>query len=1073
MVDGSISNLHPVESTLPNATSVQAEAQGRRLRTGEVLADEFQTIHRKALNVLAWDRQEAILRDLPNGGRDKDGQDRILEAQYRESVHALGKPGEAGQVALCLSGGGIRSAAFALGILQGMARRHLLSKVHYLSTVSGGGYVGCWLTAWAHRAACSAKAKPLTDSTDEDGVAASVFKSLEESLGSRPPFNPEEPEPIRRMRFGQKYLTPRAGVGSIDTWAAGVTVLRNLLLNWVVFIPLLAALLLLPRIVDSALTLWMFWSAPPVPDVLSTANGHQRADPVSSLAWLLWPFSSDLNLWEHYRRLPPVAAWADSLAALCGLSGFVMAMANRPSTGALDLTLRKFILWVLIPVAFGAFFLLVAACNWRSNATTPTTGELCYWVGLSAILFVAVSVGVAAKRLGVRRCAQAVTRVGNRKNLARAEALRLRDLGYEIVALGASGASLGLMGWVGNYLRANGRAGELHDLRDVATFGVPWFLASLLVSQIVYTALVSRASFGERDREWMARASGIFGALAVGWAVFFWLVLYGFHELSDRWTLLIGAAGLSGGLTLAGASSSITKATTAAVAVKEKLPLSAVVTAFAISFTLVGTILLAHGTARAIAWAAPAVNIEDTVLPTDARAALGAGPADVTATPGERGLERTAAEARAEVVSQVRQRFLAALLAAAAMVALSSAASWFINVNHFSLHALYRNRLVRTFLGASNVEPVLNEAPERNAFDGFSETDNIRMGALWRDPESGGIRREGPFLVVNMALNLLAAQSQSWRERKAAPFVSTPLHTGADAVGYRASASYASNLAVRQAKRESEPPHGLTLGTAMAISGAAVSPNWGYHSSPITSFLMMLANLRLGWWLGNPASNQTWMRDGPSSSWRLFIQEALGQTSDREPFVYLSDGGHFDNLGIYEMVRRRCRTIIVSDASADPDCTLEDLGRTLRSISMDLGVSIEFEPIELRKRSADPLLQGIYCAIGIIRYPERPDTPETGTIIYIKPGLYLDAPADVRAYAAANSKFPHDTTANQWFTESQFESYRALGSHVVRTICGANSERTEMTVEQFIECAKRYVTAFGKKAQAGGDQQPL
>jgi hypothetical protein len=251
----------------------------------------------------------------------------------------------------------------------------------------------------------------------------------------------------------------------------------------------------------------------------------------------------------------------------------------------------------------------------------------------------------------------------------------------------------------------------------------------------------------------------------------------------------------------------------------------------------------------------------------------------------------------------------------------------------------------------------------------------------------------------------------------------------------------------------------------MAISGAAVSPNWGYHSSPVTSFLMMLANVRLGWWLGNPKNKKTWRYSGPSLSWRLFLQEALRWTDDEEPWVYLSDGGHFENLGLYEMVRRRCRTIIVSDAGADPKCTLEDLGNAVRKIAIDLGVKIEFDRIQLRRRS-ETALAGVYCASGKILYPEGNE----GRIVYFKPGFYgTEEPADVRAYAAANAKFPHESTINQWFDESQFESYRSLGAFVIGEIFRkSRNGKNDLTPRDFADRVHRYLEEFQRSQVNGG-----
>jgi hypothetical protein len=228
---------------------------------------------------------------------------------------------------------------------------------------------------------------------------------------------------------------------------------------------------------------------------------------------------------------------------------------------------------------------------------------------------------------------------------------------------------------------------------------------------------------------------------------------------------------------------------------------------------------------------------------------------------------------------------------------------------------------------------------------------------------------------------------------------------------------------------------------------------------------MMLANVRLGWWLGNPKHKKTWRYAGPSLSWRLFLQEALGWTDDEEPWVYLSDGGHFENLGLYEMVRRRCRTIIVSDAGADPKCTLEDLGNAVRKIAIDLGVKVEFDRIQLRRRS-ETALAGVYCASGKILYPEGSE----GRIVYFKPGFYgTEEPADVRAYAAANAKFPHESTINQWFGESQFESYRSLGSFVIGEIFRkARNGKNDLTPRDFAHRVHSYLEEFQRSQVNGG-----
>jgi hypothetical protein len=238
-------------------------------------------------------------------------------------------------------------------------------------------------------------------------------------------------------------------------------------------------------------------------------------------------------------------------------------------------------------------------------------------------------------------------------------------------------------------------------------------------------------------------------------------------------------------------------------------------------------------------------------------------------------------------------------------------------------------------------------------------------------------------------------------------------------VGFRATRDYAQDL---------------SLGTAMAISGAAASPSMGYHSSPALAFLLALFNVRLGWWLGNPECERTYRTESPKLGAWWLAQEMLGLTTDDKPYIYLSDGGHFENLGLYEMVRRRCRHVVLSDAGCDPNFEFEDLGNAVRKIRIDLGIEIEFAQLRLLKKRGEAVPDSPYIAMGVIKYPEiDPATGRNylGHILYLKPGVHQVEPADVGSYAAQCETFPHESTSDQWFSESQFESYRALGKHIM------------------------------------------
>jgi hypothetical protein len=319
--------------------------------------------------------------------------------------------------------------------------------------------------------------------------------------------------------------------------------------------------------------------------------------------------------------------------------------------------------------------------------------------------------------------------------------------------------------------------------------------------------------------------------------------------------------------------------------------------------------------------------------------------------------------------------------------------------------------------------------------------------------------------VLNFALNLVGGDKLAWQERKAESFTASPLHCGNYRLGYRRSEDYGG----RVKPGDDEGKRGISLGTSIAISGAFVSPNMGYmQSSPVIRFLMTLFNVRFGWWLGNPGRagegasdlTRTYDLNGPRLSIKPIVKEALGMTNDLSDYVYLSDGGHFENFGLYEMVLRRCRLVVVGDATSDAEYSFESLGQSLRKIRIDFGIPIEFKKFLITKPSRDE--KGVYAAIGSIKYHciDGGSAEETdGTLILIKPTLLGDETRDVLNYASQSGSFPQEFIGDQWFSESQFESYRALGSHIVDALCREergkiNDRNTFDDLNKFRKCVE-------------------
>lgn len=315
------------------------------------------------------------------------------------------------------------------------------------------------------------------------------------------------------------------------------------------------------------------------------------------------------------------------------------------------------------------------------------------------------------------------------------------------------------------------------------------------------------------------------------------------------------------------------------------------------------------------------------------------------------------------------------------------------NINALSLHSYYRGRLAHAYL------PVVD--------DEGADPLHFRLADV--DPDTGA-----PLHLINTTLNTSSSPREKLRSRRGDSLFLSPLYCGSAATGFRHCRDWLGG--------------NLSLSTAFAVSGAAVDPNTYATSSRSLSFLLTLLNLRLGYWTRNPASKRrsVWL----PGWYRFMFREMSGRgLAENRPDIHLSDGGHFENLGLYELVRRRCRYIIVCDAGADPEATLFDLGRAVQRVRADFGAEVELDA-EALQAGERPLRRA--CLLGRVQYADG----SAGEILYIKASLSADLSADIYAYWRANPEFPNQTTTDQFFDEMQFDSYRQLGLEVMAGLLG-------------------------------------
>jgi hypothetical protein len=1141
---------------------------------------------------------------------------------------ALQRAHEAGRSALCFSGGGIRSGTFALGTIQSLAKHHLLDKFDYLSTVSGGGYIGGWLTAWIHR--------------HPRGLEGVIGELNGEARTTK--LEPE-PKPLRHLRDYSSFITPRTGLLSADPWTFVVIYIRNLLLNWVVLIPLLASVLMIPRVATAVVLThpdWMMLTEL----LLLSGFGVLLLKWDWKTAWTLAAVGipSLLVIYAGYRgwlteQGVPSEATVEGVLLFAGtlLVAYTLAYmrVNRPSnSGAVrqgtffdrHRDQSSFIWLCMFPLTIAATLLTtfwawyrrtlglstqkqvdcVGLYGWDAVRKTGKCLELFGWkldefmgfllygaaLGILSWLIYVLLTGsswLGARDDVVQKVKHAPLDVftGIFKNAGREFIVTFLAslLGSILLYVAAVKIPVFYDPVVDPFGIQTFKDGNVDGLltythwygAEMYTWlAMPVYLLVFFLGVTLFVGFTSRrlerapskggggilpdwlrhpvaaAYVEDEDREWVARASAWVFIVMGGWLFFGGLVLFGpllFFALG-KW--LVGIGGASGLLSLLGGRSSLTpgnKKEEGQQAWWQTLGINLLVVAAFIFFAcIIIAVSLLAGTI--VVWLA------STFFSPDFGAWVGISPRDLKMFLDKYPFQ---SEQNAFIGTHFPS-WLYLLLLALLLQLLGRFFAHFINLNKFSLHAGYRDRIIRAFLGASRLKGTRRENP----FTGFDPRDDLNMEELrpgllregdFEEPDGltkfvteinrpgagiapssppdpvatrrvaaarylrseivnidGESRRylkdppesiEGnpsfrsalfadlgrilqdkffgdapgfsevlvaaraeykamkpprgnerimlnrfmlkqifPYIesppkqpyrlmhVVNMALNLVGGDKLAWQQRRAESFTATPLHSGSLFVGYRRTRDYGGR-------------NGIRLGTAVAVSGAAASSNMGYFSpSVFVTFVLTFFNARLGWWLGNPGVSgwDTYYRSHPKSTLSPILDEAFGLTDDENPYVLLSDGGHFENLGLYEMVLRRCRTIVVIDGSADPSGSYDDLGGAVRKIRIDLGISIDFtgKHFPILSRPASEKQSGAYFAVGTINYNEADGTQgvEQGTLIYIKPAIYNTEPRDVFNYAKGDPTFPHESTADQFFNEPQFESHRMLGYYILEKLIG-------------------------------------
>lgn len=382
-----------------------------------------------------------------------------------------------------------------------------------------------------------------------------------------------------------------------------------------------------------------------------------------------------------------------------------------------------------------------------------------------------------------------------------------------------------------------------------------------------------------------------------------------------------------------------------------------------------------------------------------------------------------------------------------------------VNLNYISIHRYYRDRLMETFMPDA---PPAGEGTETGPAVGankarLSDMCGVSGGAVEPRQAADGRVNQAPYHLINTNVVLVDSDDRRLRLRGGDNFILSPLYCGSGATGW-----------TRTTALTRTP---LTLPTAVAVSAAAANPNTGVGGegatrNPLLSLVMSLLNIRLGFWVPNPNPEKR-PKNARADHFRAARYEISpsGYEESRK-FLQITDGGHFENLALYELIRRRVRLIICCDGGADPDFSFSDLQVFVRRIGSDFGARVDFDkknhlehiipqapdPDKVRDQDPDTPAYPVGTKFadrgyvkGRIVYPPDPDSGESNESIFIliKTTMIKEIGLTLKGYKGKHPDFPDESTADQFFDEEQFEAYRELGYAIARQLVEDDAVKLE------------------------------